>query len=227
MSSDLNHHATADSSHCAHLLSLEWFAMRPLAHSSIRYQFLCYSVAHDLVFGPSHDLNFDRFFVDFDWVTASVAVSILQTTIKYVQNYFFSQIVIFFLLFCLFAVFDVRACSPTNSCWIAFHWVPFIYSHSDVGLCVPILQCQTVSLCRPRCTEHEQKGNCDLFRARTPFTEIIITLQHQIIAYHITRKLLTHTHTHSFHRVQLPRRHNEIEFYICALNLILFFNFTR
>lgn len=133
----------------------------------------------------------------------------------------------FFLFFCLFAVFDVRACSPTNSCWIAFHWVPFIYSHSDVGLCVPILQCQTVSLCRPRCTEHEQKGNCDLFRARTPFTEIIITLQHQIIAYHITRKLLTHTHTHSFHRVQLPRRHNEIEFYICALNLILFFNFTR
>lgn len=171
--SDPNDQAKADTSHCAHLLSLvacrsasttshsAWMVLRAAAIYSFEYSlsismlqcgtwFRFWAIAWS---------QFVRFFVNCDWMTVSVAVSISQTTIKYVQNYFFSQ----FVFGCCLCV-DVRSCSPTNSCWIAFYWVPLLFS-----VCVLFLQRQTASLCRPRCNEHEQKGNRDLFRARTPF----------------------------------------------------------
>lgn len=149
MSSDPNHQATADTSQFT-LRSFVVAYRSPSTSSSWSWTArvaTTYSSEHSLSismcqcgtwfgFWAIAWSQFVRFFVNFDWVTASVAVSILQTTIKYVQNYFFSQLVCAFFLFsccwlcsmCARVHLQVRAGSR-------FYWVPLYYSHSVAGLC--------------------------------------------------------------------------------------------
>lgn len=214
MCSDPYDQATADTSHCAHLLSLvdlpsttshsTWIsALQPFIRSRIRYQFLCYSVAHDSVFGPSHDLNsFGFSWISIEWQFLSPfpfrKQQLNTCKITFSLN--------FFLFGCCLCSMCARArVHLVNSCWIAFYWVPFIIL-ALMSACVLILQRQTAILCTAAMQWTRTKRKSRPVSCSYAIHEIIITLQRQIIAYHIARKLLT---AYSFHRVHLPRRHNK------------------
>lgn len=109
--------------------------------------------------------------------TVSVAVSISQATIKYVQNDFSS----FFVFFFFFSLCFVCACLPTNLHWIVFYWVPFyIFLALDIAVftttpCANFERSASQFICM-RCSERRKRK---LWPVSCTFNiyEIIITLQ--------------------------------------------------